>query len=156
MKKLFIFVLLPIVLTTTGEFLLKYNINNISAPNYNSQATQSVKTFIAHIIPSEKIAAKSANAITVISSYCLMPQIVFATAFIIIGGILWLVAMSKYQLSFLYPFLSINYICIIIGSQIFLDEKVSLFRYLSICLIILGLIIISKSPHINKKQEEEI
>ncbi|MSR88658.1 MAG: hypothetical protein EXS67_03275 [Candidatus Margulisbacteria bacterium] len=72
-------------------------------------------------------------------------------ALILIGSILWLIAMSKYQLSFIYPFMSINFLIITVGSQILLHENVSLYRYLAVMLIIIGLIIISKSPNAQKE-----
>ena len=76
----------------------------------------------------------------------LNPWILLGLGSIFVGGVLWLVAMSKFELSFIYPFLSINYVAIVIGSQWILGEEVSLYRYLSIVLIIAGLIFISRSP----------
>ena len=78
-------------------------------------------------------------------------QTVFAISLILIGSILWITAMSKYQLSFIYPFMSINFLIITVGSQFLLNEEVSLYRYLAVMLIIVGLIIISKSPNAKKE-----
>ena len=77
----------------------------------------------------------------------LTPMILVAMVMIFIGSILWLGAMSQYQLSYIYPYLSINFLIITVGSELLLGEKMSLFRYVAVTLIILGLIIISKSPH---------
>lgn len=73
--------------------------------------------------------------------------IALAIALIILGGVIWLIALSRYELSFLYPFQTINYIIIIIGSSIILGEQVSINRYISIIFISAGLIIISRSPN---------
>ncbi len=74
----------------------------------------------------------------------------FAVGLILAGASLWMVGMSKFSLSFLYPFLSINYVCVMVGSQFFLKESVGLYRYLSVVCIVVGLIIISKSPNASK------
>ena len=68
------------------------------------------------------------------------------------ASILWIVGMSKFQLSFMYPFMSLNYILIIIGSEFLLKEDVQMNRYISIILILIGLIIISRSQHIKIKE----
>ena len=73
-----------------------------------------------------------------------------AIALIFCGGILWLVAMSKFELSFIYPFMSLNYVVIIIGSQLLLNESVSLSRYIAVGFIGVGLFFISRSPYSEK------
>ncbi len=127
MKNILLFICLPIILTSIGEFILKFHINLISS----SPAGTSLLAELGIMID---------------------PGIIIAFSFIITGGILWVIAMSKFELSFLYPFLSINYLGIIVGSQFLLGEKVSLYRYLSIVLIIIGLIIISRSPNSENKE----
>ena len=136
MKNIILFILFPVLLTTIGEFVLKFNIN------------KGLETSVSSVTHVEK---DLKNKIAVVSDNLLSVKIqwpmVSAIAMIILGGLLWLVAMSKYELSFLYPFLSINYTAIVIGSQFFLGEEVSFYRYLSIVFIIIGLILVSKSPH---------
>jgi len=78
--------------------------------------------------------------------------IIGGVALISVSAILWIVGMSKFQLSFMYPFLSLNYVIIIVGSEFFLNEDVQLNRYLSILFIIIGLVIISRSPHVKIKE----
>lgn len=119
MKQLSLFILFPVFLTTLGEFFLKFNLNSVVIPF-------------------------SYDGIKIIFSN---PLILVGILMIVLGSILWIVAMSKYEMSFLYPFLSINYVVIIIGSQFFLNEEVSIWRYISIVFIIIGLIVISRSPY---------
>ena len=59
---------------------------------------------------------------------------------------------GKFQLSFMYPFLSLNYVIIIVGSDLFLGERVAVNRYVSILFIIIGLVIVSRSPNIKIKE----
>ena len=127
MKKIILFILTPIFFTTFGEFLLKDTTNHIFKTLTNPSILDQLKE----------------------------PYIWLAYLLIIGGGLLWLVAMSKYELSFLYPFLSINYVAIILGSQWILNESVSIYRYVSIAFIISGLIFISKSQNIEVEKKKE-
>lgn len=123
------FIFLPIILTTVGEFFLKNHIN------FLSESVAGATTGMLHV------------------GFIFNPVIFFALLCIVTGGILWVVAMSKFELSFLYPFLSINYLAIIVGSQVFLKEDVSIYRYVSIVLIIVGLMFISRSPNSEANKE---
>lgn len=122
--RFFIFVLFPIVLMTSGELILKSSIN------------EQVVTATPHM-------QLHPNPLDIIHH----PKSLLAIGCITSGGILWLLAMSKYELSFIYPFLSINYIAIVIGSQWILGEAVNWTRYASLALIIVGLVFISRSPN---------
>ena len=125
MKSRFLFVFLPIILTTLGEFILKFNLNQLNL-DVSFQALGIILT---------------------------SPLVMLGLSAIIFGTLLWIVAMSKFELSFLYPFLSLNYVAIIIGSQYFLGEEVSLTRYFAIFLIMVGLVVISTSPHAETKSK---
>ena len=118
-------VLLPILMTTSGEFLLKHSINH-----------------------HQTLATSTADSLPIASGSPLRhPSAIFAVTMITLGGVLWLVAMSKYELSFIYPYLSINYISVLLGSQWILHESVGWSRYASVIFIVIGLVLISRSPH---------
>jgi len=118
-------VLLPIIMTTSGEFLLKHSINH---------HTPALVATTAHLPIASESPLRHVSAI-------------FAVTIITLGGVLWLVAMSKYELSFIYPYLSINYISVLLGSQWVLHESVGWSRYVSVIFIVIGLVLISRSPH---------
>tara|TARA_A100001015_G_C14981963_1_gene709853 strand:- start:605 stop:1000 length:396 start_codon:yes stop_codon:yes gene_type:complete len=128
-RRLFFFIIFPIVLATSGEFFLKSAINSnpISlSPNLFESMLILLKVPVNH------------------------PMILFSLIIIVTGGVLWIIAMSKFELSFIYPFMSINYVMIMVGSQLFLHESVSLVRYLAVVFIGIGLIFISRSPNAKK------
>jgi drug/metabolite transporter (DMT)-like permease len=118
------FVLIPIGFTISGELTLKASINLLPQPLVLSEFYR----------------------------LAFIPGVWLGIGLIMIAGILWLIAMSRFELSFLYPFLSTDYIVVIIASQIFLNESVSLQRYVAAGFIILGLLVISKSRHSEHKQ----
>ena len=122
MSKLIAFVFTPILLTSAGEFLLKKTINQLN---------------LIHETLEVWVLLGSA-------------PLLLAIGMIITGGVLWLVAMSKFQVSYIYPFLSINYFIIFLGSNLILDEVIPVERIFALSLIVLGLIVISKSPNLEK------
>lgn len=129
-RKFILFIIFPVILTSGGEFLLKHAVNTQSESTSVTQISKSTIDFKA--------------SATVLLEH---PAIIFAFCMIIIGGILWLVAMSHFELSFLYPFQSLNLLIVVVGSQVFLGEAVSLYRYIAVLLIMSGLIVISRSPN---------
>jgi multidrug transporter EmrE-like cation transporter len=58
---------------------------------------------------------------------------------------IWLLVLSRVEVSFAYPFLSIGYVMVTVMGYIFLNENISLYRVLGIVIICFGLIIMSKS-----------
>jgi multidrug transporter EmrE-like cation transporter len=61
------------------------------------------------------------------------------------GTFLWLVALSRVDLSYAYPFASLSYIVIIIGAWLFFGERIDMWRILGSLAIITGVIFISRS-----------
>lgn len=61
------------------------------------------------------------------------------------GVIFWLMAMSRFELSYVYPFASLSYVGIIIGSYFIFKEKLSAMRLVGIAIIIIGVLITSQS-----------
>jgi len=118
-KKLFFFILIPILLTSFGEVNLKNTVNNL-----HLEFTLSA---LPHIV--------------------FHPLVWLSVLCIIAGGVLWLVGMSKFELSFMYPFLTLNYVLIILGSIFVLKEKIQFHTIMAIFFIVLGLILISRSKY---------
>ncbi|RLG11442.1 transporter [Candidatus Pacearchaeota archaeon] len=61
----------------------------------------------------------------------------------VIGTMLWLVVLSKADLSYAYPILATSYIFIAILSWRFFGEFLSLYRMLGIMLIMIGVILLN-------------
>jgi multidrug transporter EmrE-like cation transporter len=62
-----------------------------------------------------------------------------------IATLLWLVVLSKAELSFTYPMLAIGYILIAIFGKVLFGENVTFVRFLGILLISLGVFLLLKS-----------
>lgn len=62
-----------------------------------------------------------------------------------LGVVTWTLALSGAELSKVYPFASLAYVGIVIGSFFVFKEPVSRLRLIGVAVIIVGLIIISQS-----------
>ena len=75
----------------------------------------------------------------------LNPYVFFGFAFFALSSVFWLVVLSRLELSFVYPMVSVAYILVAIASWIFFKEDVTLMRWAGILVIVLGVFLISRS-----------
>jgi multidrug transporter EmrE-like cation transporter len=62
-----------------------------------------------------------------------------------VSSILWLVVVSKLELSYAYPMVSLGYVVVVLSSWLFLGEELSLLRIAGLALICVGVALVSKS-----------
>lgn len=62
-----------------------------------------------------------------------------------LGAIFWLAVLSRAQLSWAYPMLSLGYVLVLVFSSIILREPVSPVRWLGALVICIGVFLISRS-----------
>ncbi|NDJ85670.1 MAG: EamA family transporter [Chloroflexi bacterium] len=58
-----------------------------------------------------------------------------------LGVLFWLVALSRLDVSYLYPFASLSYVGVTLGSYFFFSEHINRMRLAGITIIILGVIV---------------
>jgi len=66
----------------------------------------------------------------------------FAAAYL--ASLAWMAAMTKFELSHAYPFMSLNFVIILILSGWLLNEPVTLQKLLGITLIVLGTVVATR------------
>ncbi|MDO9399225.1 MAG: EamA family transporter [bacterium] len=66
----------------------------------------------------------------------------FAAGFL--ASLAWMAAMTKFDLSHAYPFMSLNFVVVILLSGWFLSEPVTLQRALGVGLIVLGTVVTAR------------
>ncbi|WP_167893956.1 EamA family transporter [Thermococcus sp. M36] len=72
----------------------------------------------------------------------LTPHILTGAVLYALSFFLWLLALSKFQLSFMYPMLSLAYIVTTLLAFVWLHEPVRLSRWIGVVLIIIGAILV--------------
>lgn len=73
------------------------------------------------------------------------PYIVFGVIAYMSSAVFWILALTKVELSFAYPLISVSYVVVSILSSFLFNEKITLMRWLGIILISLGAFFISRT-----------
>jgi len=88
---------------------------------------------------------KGANFMPLILAAFTNPYVILGLFFYVLATVTWILVLSRVDLSFAYPLLSLGYILILILSVTVLKETVSFVRILGTLLIIVGVILIFRS-----------
>ncbi|MHC1686990.1 MAG: multidrug resistance protein [Methanothrix sp.] len=83
--------------------------------------------------------------VTALSTVLMNPYVLLGFVMYGLSTIFWLIALSKKDLSFVYPFISLTYIFVLVLSNLVLKESVGLNKIAGMLAITIGLIIISRS-----------
>lgn len=114
----FVFLLIAIGLSATGEVLLKVGMRQFGEFS---------------ITPEHVLRAFS------------MAPVVGGFALIFSGSLFWLATISRADLSWAYPLLALGYILVVLASWAVLHESVSPLRAAGLVVICLGLVLVSQS-----------
>ncbi len=118
----FILLLIAISMSTSGELLLKTGMNRVGVLHLS--ADRFVPTLIRAFTD---------------------PFVLAGFALIFGGSIFWLAVISRVELSWAYPMLSLGYILVVGLSWAFLSEAVTPLRLLGVGVIIAGVFLVSRS-----------
>jgi multidrug transporter EmrE-like cation transporter len=117
----FIFVAGSILFSVSAQLLLKKGMNLIAS------------------------VADGAGRSYVVVKMATSPWVIVGLIFYGLDVSCWIMALSQLELSLAYPFGSLSYVGIMLGSWFFFKENINRMRWLGIGVIILGLLIISQS-----------
>ena len=84
--------------------------------------------------------------LSVALGFILNPLVIFGLAVYACGTFLWLIALSRVDLSYAYPFASLNYVLVLLSSWFILGEQPSLLRVVGVMIICFGVYAISRTP----------
>lgn len=73
------------------------------------------------------------------------PFVLGGLAFYVVSLLIWLVVLSKVDLSLAYPLISLSYVFVILVSWLFLGESINLLRILAVVFIMIGVILLGQS-----------
>jgi multidrug transporter EmrE-like cation transporter len=73
------------------------------------------------------------------------PYVIAGLAIYVTGTVFWLVALSRVDLSYAYPFASLSYVVMLIAAWLLFKEDLSLLRLAGTGVVILGVLLISRS-----------
>lgn len=119
-KKTINLILLSVILIVSAQLMLKYGLKNAGEID------------ISNISPFFQ------NAL-------LSPFVILGIIFFAISSALWLMVLSKAELSYAYPILSLGYVLATIGAWLLFNENVNAIRLTGILIICAGVIALSRS-----------
>jgi len=62
----------------------------------------------------------------------------------LLAGVCWMAAMTKLELSFAYPFMSLSFVLVFIFSALIFHESITTPKVLGMLLIIAGIVVIGR------------
>lgn len=73
------------------------------------------------------------------------PYIMMSIIFTLLSGLSWMIAMTKFEISYAYPFTLLGLIFVTIFSVLFFGESISTLKIVGILFVLIGIFIISRS-----------
>lgn len=61
-----------------------------------------------------------------------------------LAGVSWMLAMTKFEISYAYPFVSLNYILVLAAGFLLFNETINVTKLAGSALVILGVIVIAR------------
>ena len=71
--------------------------------------------------------------------------VISAVLLTIMAALTWILALSRAQLSFIYPFMALSYVLVALFCLLIFKENVTALRWLGIIVICLGVFLVSRS-----------
>jgi multidrug transporter EmrE-like cation transporter len=121
---IFILILTGVLLNTGAQLMLKAGMLQIGHFNFS----------MANLAP---IGFKVASN----------PPIITGLFMYVMSVVVWLLVLSRVQVSYAYPMLSIGYVVNALAAYYFFDEPLTSMRLIGIFIIIAGVYLVAKSSH---------
>lgn len=83
--------------------------------------------------------------LTILMRLGLSPYVIGGLGLYVSGTFFWLIAMSRAQLSYLYPFASLSYVLLMLVAWIVFREQISPMRMLGALIICVGVVLVAGS-----------
>ena len=114
-------ILAAVALAVAGQLLVKHGIGLLSGPHFSSGLLR--------------------GFLNIFSS----PWVLLGSGLYTGSVFFWVYALTKTDLSFAYPFVSLSYVLIIVASKFLLGETVSIVRWIGVFVICVGIVLLSLS-----------
>ena len=118
----YLFIAGCIFFTVYGQLILKWRINQVSGV---PETLMEKAVFLIMLILKDPFVLSG-----------------FLSAFI--ASIFWMAAMTRFAISFAYPFMSLAFVLVMVGSSVFFNEAINAYKIAGTIVVILGLVILSR------------
>lgn len=116
-----LYILLTILFTVYGQIVIKWQVNLAGTfPQDNGEKTYYLIKLLVN------------------------PWVVSGFVCAFLASLSWMAAMTKFHLSYAYPFTSLSFLIILLASNIFFQEPITIGKLIGIAFLVAGIIISSK------------
>jgi len=117
-----LYLLMAIFLGVTSQLIVKWKMSAFSFHNYETWQEKFLLAF----------------------SMLINPHIIIALLLTLLSGITWMIAMTKFEISYAYPFTLLGLVMVTIFSILFFNESINVFKIVGIIIICFGMVVLSK------------
>jgi len=114
----YIYIAMTIIFTVYGQLIIKWQVSN------------------AGVLP-----LSMADKFIFLTKLLINPWIISALFAAFIAAMSWMAAMTKFDISHAYPFMSLSFILVLILSGVFFNEPINIFKVVGLTLIVIGIIV---------------
>jgi multidrug transporter EmrE-like cation transporter len=114
----YVYIALTILLTVYGQLVLKWQVS------------------LAGPMPAE-----AGDKVAFLLGLLIKPWVLSGFVAAFLASIAWMAAMTKYDLSYAYPFMSLNFILVLVLSAALFSEPVTPAKLIGLALIVAGIIV---------------
>lgn len=125
----------------TGQQALSWQWAALAAVLFASAGHLLIKFGLVSAAPS----AAGMDTVARIMHYLLQPAVAGGLAIYGLGTMFWISAVSRRDISFLYPITALNYALVCVGGKFFFGEFISAGRWLGIGVVVLGVALLQLS-----------
>lgn len=119
----YIYVLLTVLLTVYGQLVIKWQVSRAGG-----------------------LPAESPAKLWFLLRLLLNPWIASGLVAALLAALSWMAAMTRLELSFAYPFMSLSFVIVLVLSAVLLREPLTVHKLVGLGLIMLGLFVSTRSP----------
>ena len=117
-----LYILLTVTFAVTSQMIIKWQMKYYSFENY---PTIIEKFYFA-------------------SKLLINPYILLSIFLTLLSGLSWMIAMTKCDISYAYPYTSLGFVLILICSHYLFGEVLSVYKIIGVLCIVLGILILSR------------
>lgn len=116
------YILITILFAVSSQLIIKWQMSNYSFENYSSVWEKFHFAF----------------------GMLLNPFILLSIMLTFFSGLSWMIAMTKFDISYAYPYTSLGFVLVLLFSYLFFNEGLSIYKILGVVFIVLGIFILSR------------
>jgi len=117
----FLYIALTIAFTVYGQMVIKWQVNQAG-----------------------EFPPDTGEKILFIIKLLLTPWVISSFAAAFIASMFWMAAMTQFDISFAYPFMSLSYVIVMVLSVLLIGEKITMYKVVGTLVIIAGLFIVTR------------